>query len=135
MINKSRAIILIFSISSLLNAGLVFGSEDPCSNIKQSIHKINGQLFHLIDSVDNCSKPAESYRGKVFSNLKYRASRLKACIKMVQQGNFGFDCSRELKKTLRSQGGESCENELENMKKDFKQFLVLSLEYQTCLKR
>ena len=133
MINKSFAIILIFLISGLLNASVVFGREGTCSKVKHSIKKRTIRLLDLIDSVESCSEPAQSFRDKVFSNLKYRSGRLKKCIKMVQEGKFGFDCSRELRKTLRSQGGEKCADQLESMKSDFKSFLDLSLEYKACL--
>ena len=54
---------------------------------------------------------------------------------MVKKGKFGFDCSREFRKTLRSQGVEKCGNEFENIKVVFKYFLVHSFDYKTCLKR
>ena len=131
--NKSFSIFLIFSISCLLNPGIAFGQEHQCSNIKHFLDQNSSKLFNLIDSVENCSKPAESYRNKVFSNLRYRVNRLKTCIKMVKKGKFGFDCSRELRKTLRSQGDKNCVSQLNEIKIDFKYFLDLSLEYKTCL--
>ena len=54
---------------------------------------------------------------------------------MIQKGEFGFDCSREFRKTLRSQDVEKCKNELKSIKKVFKYFSVLSLEYKTCLEK
>ena len=135
MTNKSFSIFLIFSISCLLNPGIAFGQEHQCSNIKHFLDQRASKLFKLIDSVENCSKPAESYRNKVFSNLRYRINRLKTCIKMVKKGKFGFDCSREFRKTLRSQDVEKCGNELEHIKVVFTYFLVHSLEYKTCLER
>ena len=133
MINRHITIILICIFSNLLNASILFGREDYCSEVKYSINQIASRLFDLIDSVEICSVPAESFRDKVFSNLKYRSSRLKKCVRMVQSGNFGFDCSRELRKTLRSQGGDNCGSELEDMNVGFKYFLELSLKYKTCL--
>jgi hypothetical protein len=135
LIYKSFSIFLIFYISSLLNPGIAFGQEQQCSNIKHFLDQKTSKLLKLIDSVENCSKPAKSYRNKVFSNLRYRISRLKTCIKMVKKGKFGFDCSREFRKTLRSQDVEKCGNELNNMKVVFKYFIVHSLEYKTCLER
>ena len=132
---KKISIFLIFSISCLLNPSIAFGQEHQCSNIKHFLDQRANKLFKLIDSVENCSKPVESYRNKVFSNLRYRIGRLKTCIKMVKKGKFGFDCSREFRKTLRSQDVKKCRNELNNMKVVFKYFLVHSLEYKTCLKR
>ena len=116
-----------------MNASILFGREDYCSQVKYSINQIASPLFDLIESVEICSVPAELFRDKVFSNLKYRSSRLKKCVRMIQSGNFGFDCSRELRKTLRSQGGNNCESELENMNVGFKYFLELSSKYKTCL--
>ena len=135
MTNKLFSIFLIFSISCLLNPSIAFGQEHQCSNIKHFLDQRANKLFKLIDSVENCSKPVERYRHKVVSNLRYRIGRLKTCIKMVEKGKFGFDCSREFRKTLRSQDVKKCRNELNNMKVVFKYFLVHSLEYKTCLKR
>ena len=90
-------------------------------------------MIDLIDSIETCSQPVESFRDKVFSSLKYRSNRLKKCVKMVQEGNFRFDCSREFRKTLRSQGDEKCVSQLNEIKIDFKYFLDLSLEHKTCL--
>ena len=135
MTNKLFSIFLIFSISCLLNPSIAFEQEHQCSNIKHFLDQRANKLFKLIDSVENYSKPVVSYRNKVFSNLRYRIGRLKICIKMVKKGKFGFDCSREFRKTLRSQDVKKCRNELNNMKVVFKYFLVHSLEYKTCLKR
>ena len=135
MTNKFFFIFLIFSISCLLNPSIAFGQEHQCSNIKHFLDQRANKLFKLIDSVENCSKPVESYRDKVFSNLRYRIGRLKTCINMVKKGKFGFDCSREFRKTLRSQDVEKCGNELESIKVVFKNFLVHSFEYKTCLKK
>jgi hypothetical protein len=135
LLNKFLSIFLFISTSYLLNLGIAFGQEHQCSNIKNFLNQRASKLLKLIDSVENCSKPAESYRNKVFSNLSYRTSRLKTCIKMVQKGKFGFDCSRELRKTLRSQGVKNCANEFENIKIVFKFFSVHSLEYKACLER
>ena len=135
MLYKFLSILLFISISYLLNPGIAFEQEHQCSNIKNFLDQRASKLLKLIDSVENCSKPAESYRNKVFSNLSYRTSRLKTCIKMVQNGKFGFDCSREFRKTLRSQGVKNCINELENIKIVFKYFSVHSLKYKVCLER
>ena len=133
MTYKSLFIILVFSICVLIKTNYVFGGEDHCPAIKNSINEQADRLIDLIDSIETCSQPYESFRDKVFSSLKYRSNRLKKCVDMVQEGNFGFDCSRELRKTLRSQGDKNCVSQLNEIKIDFKYFLDLSLEYKTCL--
>jgi hypothetical protein len=131
--HKSLFIVLVFLIYGLIKANYVFGGEDYCSKIKHSINEQVVRLIDLIESIETCSEPFESFRDKVFSSLKYRSNRLKKCVKMVQEGNFGFDCSREFRKSLRSQGNENCVSQLGEMKIDFKYFLDLSLEHKICL--
>ena len=92
------------------------------------------QLIQEIHDVELCARPAAEYRDKVFSNLKYRANRLKTCVQMIKQGELGFDCSREFKKTVKANGGENCFKKLEVMKKSFKNFETLFSGYQSCLK-
>ena len=133
MTHKSLFIVIVFSIYGLITASYVFGDEDHCSKVKHSIQEKTTRLIDLIDSIETCSQPVESFRDKVFSSLKYRSNRLKKCVKMVQEGNFGFDCSRELRKTLRSQGSKNCVSQLDELEIDFKYFLDLSLEHKTCL--
>ena len=105
-----------------------------CDDIKIKFNNHADQLIQKIDDVELCARPAAEYRDKVFSNLKYRANRLKTCVQMVKQGELGFDCSREFKKTVKANGGENCFKKLEIMKKNFKNFDTLFLGYQSCLK-
>jgi hypothetical protein len=106
--------------------------QNSCEDIKQSLHKSATETLSLIDSIKKCSKPSESYRNKVFSNLRYRNDRLKICVIMVYEGKFGFDCSREFRKTLRANGGENCENELHKIKIIFNKFEEHSLRLKLC---
>ena len=105
-----------------------------CDEIKIKFNNHADQLIQEIDEVELCARPAAKYRDKVFSNLKYRANRLKTCVQMIKQGELGFDCSREFKKTVKANGGENCFEKLEVMKKYFKNFETLFLGYQGCLK-
>ena len=104
-----------------------------CDDIKIKFNTHADHLIQKIDDVELCARPAAEYRDKVFSNLKYRANRLKTCVQMVKQGELGFDCSREFKKTVKANGGENCFKKLEVMKKSFKNFEILFSDYQICL--
>jgi len=107
--------------------------KENCEGLIVKYHKHTDQLIQEIESVEFCARPAASFRDKVFSNLKYRANRLKTCVQMVKQGELGFDCSREFKKTVKADGGEKCVNKFDVMKKSFKGFETLLQAYQTCL--
>ena len=120
-------IILLFSSPAWAN-------QIICDDIKIKFNNHADQLIQEIDDVELCARPAAEYRDKVFSNLKYRANRLKTCVQMVKQGELGFDCSREFKKTVKANGGENCFKKLEVMKKSFKNFETLFSGYQSCLK-
>jgi hypothetical protein len=104
-----------------------------CDGLINKYHNLTDQLIQEIETVEFCARPAASFRDKVFSNLKYRANRLKTCIQMVKQGELGFDCSREFKKTVKADGGENCINKFEVMKNSFMSFEALFHDYQTCL--
>jgi len=119
-------IILLFSSPAWAN-------QNICGDIKIKFNDHTKQLIQEIDAVELCARPAAEYRDKVFSNLKYRANRLKTCVKMVKQGKLGFDCSREFKKTVKANGGENCFGKLKVMKKSFKNFETLFSDYQSCL--
>ena len=112
----------------------VWAEKIICDEIKIKFNNHADQLIQEIDEVELCARPAAEYRDKVFSNLKYRANRLKTCVQMAKQGKSGFDCSREFKKTVKANGGENCFEKLEVMKKSFKNFETLFLGYQSCLK-
>ena len=120
-------LILIFSSPACANNII-------CDDIKIKFNNHADQLIQKIDDVELCARPAAEYRDKVFSNLKYRANRLKTCVQMLKQEELGFDCSREFKKTVKANGGENCFKKLEIMKKIFKNFESLFLGYQSCLK-
>ena len=83
-------------------------------------------LIHLIKLLEDCAKPASPYLNKVYSNLKYRSNRLRECIRMVKNGNYGFDCNRELRKTHLSYNNVSynseCKNEMRDVLKAFNDF-------------
>ena len=121
-------IILFFSSPAWANKNI-------CGDIKIKFNDHTDQLIQEIDDVELCARPAAKYRDKVFSNLKYRANRLKTCVQMAKQGKSGFDCSRELKKTVKANGGENCFEKLEVMKKSFKNFETLFSDYQRCLEK
>ena len=120
-------IILLFSSPAWAN-------QIICDDIKIKFNNHADQLIQEIDDVELCARPAAEYRDKVFSNLKYRANRLKTCVQMIKQGEVGCDCSREFKKTVKANGGENCFKKLEVMKKSFKNFETLFSGYQSCLK-
>ena len=104
-----------------------------CEELKIKFHNHSAQVIQKIEAVEFCARPAAQFRGKVFSNLKYRANRLRTCVKMVKHGELGFDCSREFRKTVKADGGENCAEQLEVMGDSFKNFEALFQEYQTCL--
>ena len=107
-------------------------------NCKEFEIKYYGQadrLMQEIEVVELCARPAEGFRDKVFSNLKYRANRLNTCVQMVKQGKLGFDCSREFRKTMKADGGENCAKELERMRKSFKKFETLFSRFKPCLEK
>ena len=110
-----------------------WANKSICSDIKIKFNNHADQLIHEIDDIELCARPAAEYRDKVFSNLKYRANRLKTCVQMVKQGKLGFNCSREFKKTVKANGGENCVKKLKIMKKSFKNFEALFSGYQSCL--
>ena len=83
-------------------------------------------LIYLIKLLEDCAKPVPPYLDKVYSNLKYRSNRLRECIRMVKNGNYGFDCNRELRKTHLSYNKVSynseCKTEMKDVLKAFNEF-------------
>ena len=126
--------ICIFFLATIpLFSSPTWANKSICGDIKIKFNNHADQLIHEIDDIELCARPAAEYRDKVFSNLKYRANRLKTCVQMVKQGKLGFDCSREFKKTVKANGGENCAKKLTIMKKSFKNFEALFSGYQSCL--
>ena len=130
---KNAIITIIYLIVYSFNPVVVYGQQKNCQKIKRYLLGKTHKLIERVEILESCALPAEGFRDKVFSNLKYRANRLKICIRMVQEQNMGFNCSREFKKTLKAQGGESCENEIKLVVKFFKPFESLYLEYLSCI--
>jgi len=120
-------IIICFPYSS-------WAMKSNCGHLKAKFNEHANKLIKKIERVEFCARPAENYRGKVFSNLKYRANRLKTCVKMVTQGKLGFNCSREFRKTLKADGGENCSKKFEVMKKSYQKYEVIFSSFQPCLK-
>ena len=118
-------IFLLFSPAWAINRG--------CEEFKIKFYNYSDQVIQKIEAVEICARPAAQFRDKVFSNLKYRANRLKTCVKMVKHGELGFDCSREFRKTVKADGGENCIKKFKVMEKSFKIFQALFHEYQSCL--
>ena len=121
-------IFLLFFYSS------AWGMKNSCDGKKIKFHSYADQIIQEIAEVELCARPAPKFRDKVFSNLKYRANRLKTCVQMVKQENLGFDCSREFRKTVKADGGENCVTQFDVMKNSFKTFETLFSGYQNCLK-
>ena len=109
-------------------------TKNDCEEIKIQFYGQADRLIQEIEAVEICARPAAGFRDKVFSNLKYRANRLKTCVQMVKKGNLGFDCSREFRKTMKADGGENCTKKFDLMKKSFKKFETLFSNYQSCIK-
>ena len=128
-----KIICIFFLVTIPLFSSPTWANKSICGDIKIKFNNHADQLIHEIDDIELCARPAAEYRDKVFSNLKYRANRLKTCVQMVKQGKLGFDCSREFKKTVKANGGENCVKKLRIMKKSFKNFEALFSGYQSCL--
>ena len=131
-------LVLTFFSCMIFNFSFPFvgwAEKNNCEEIKIIFYNQANQLVQELEAVEACAHPAKGFRDKVFSNLKYRANRLKTCIEMVKQGNFGFDCSREFRKTMKADGGENCISEFERMKKSFKNFETLFSNYRYCFKK
>jgi hypothetical protein len=125
---------LFFLYIVLIFHPTVWAEESGCSDIKREFYNHADQLTQEIEVVEHCARPAETYRDKVYSNLKYRTNRLKTCIQMVKQGDFNFDCSREFRKTIKANGGENCTHKIKVMKVSFVAFEALFSSYQRCSK-
>ena len=102
-----KKICIFFLPIILLFSSPAWANQIICDDIKIKFNNHADQLIQEIHDVELCARPAAEYRDKVFSNLKYRANRLKTCVQMVKQGKLGFDCSRELKKRLRRMEGKT----------------------------
>ena len=123
-----------YSILTFIFTFDAWATKNDCEEIKIIFYSQADRLIQEIEEVELCAKPAEGFRDKVFSNLKYRANRLKTCVQMVKQGKLGFDCSREFRKTMKADGGESCTSEFGFMKKSFKNFETIFSNYRHCFK-
>ena len=103
--------------------------------LKEKLKKHANKLIQKIERVEFYARPAEDCRDKIFSNFKYRANRLKTCVKMVTQGKFWSDCSRGLRKTNKAYGGKNCVKEFEGVKKSYQKYKVVFFEFSTLSKK
>ena len=88
-------IFLLFFYSS------AWGMKSSCDGKKIKFHSHADQLIQDIEKVEFCARPAPKFRDKVFSNLKYRANRLKTCVQMVNKKIWGSIAPENLEKLLR----------------------------------
>ena len=90
--------ICIFFLATIpLFSSPTWANKSICGDIKIKFNNHADQLIHEIDDIELCARPAAEYRDKVFSNLKYRANRLKTCVQMVKQGKLGSIVLENLK--------------------------------------
>ena len=114
--------ILIFSVHSL----------ESCNKAKISLTDDANLLIKKIQKLEVCAKPVSPYLDKVYSNIKYRANRLKICINLVKKEDFGFDCSREFRKMKWSRKNNECLKEFKSVENFFKTFKTSIRFNQEC---
>jgi hypothetical protein len=103
-----------------------------CNVTQEKFNSKSNELIEKLQFLEDCAKPVSPFLDKVYSNIKYRANRLKVCVGLVKTGNNGFDCSRELRKMRRSRNEDECAGEFELVEKYFKEFETAIKELQSC---
>jgi hypothetical protein len=109
-----------------------FNTTEECNLIQDQFNSQSNELIEKLQLLEDCAKPVSPFLDKVYSNIKYRANRLKVCVGLVKNGNNGFDCSRELRKMRRSRDEDECAGEFELVEKYFKEFETAIKEFQSC---
>lgn len=115
-------LILLFAINT---------TED-CKSIPEKFNSKSNELIKKLQLLEDCAEPVSPFLDKVYSNIKYRANRLKVCVGLVKNGNNGFDCSRELRKMRRSRNENECGKEFEMVEKHFKEFDAAINKLNSC---
>jgi hypothetical protein len=118
--------------SYLLTLFLTLSVIDSCDVDKNKFNSESINLIQKIQNLEDCAEPVSSFLDKVYSNMKYRANRLKVCIGLVTDGNNGFDCTREIRKMRRSRNKNECGREFEMVEKNFKEFESAIQDLQSC---
>ena len=90
--------------------------SSECQPGKESSKELGDRLIIVASTLKKCSRPNPLYLDKIYSNLHYRANRLIACGYLFRDGNTGFNCSREIKKILRSHVPGICDREIGSIK-------------------
>ncbi len=119
--------------SYLLALFLTLSVTDRCDVYKSKFNNESIILIQKIQKLEDCAEPVSPFLDKVYSNIKYRANRLKVCINLVKDGNNRFDCTRELRKMRRSRNENECPEEFELVEKSFKEFEKLIQKGESCL--
>ena len=78
----------IFILAKLL----ILSEVGNCKNIGEHFEINTKDLIIKLQNLENCAKPVPLFLDKVYSNLRYRANRLKICVGLVKGGNNGFNC-------------------------------------------
>jgi len=110
-------------------------SINTVENCKINWNEINNSSVALIEKIqklENCAKPISPFLDKVYSNIKYRANRLKICVGLIRNGNYGFNCNREFRKMKWSHENEECANEFKSVENHFNEFNILFQDARTC---
>jgi hypothetical protein len=110
----------------------MFNTTEECNLIQDQFNNKSNELIKKLQTLEDCAKPVSPFLDKVYSNIKYRANRLKVCVGLVKNGNNGFDCSRELRKMRRSHKEDECAGEFELVEKYFKEFEKLIQKRKSC---
>jgi hypothetical protein len=116
----------------LLALFLSLSVTDSCDVDKSKLNNETIILIQKIQKLEDCGEPVSPFLDKVYSNMKYRANRLKVCVGLVKDGNNGFDCSRELRKMRRSRIENECMGEFEMVEINFKEFEKKTQELKSC---
>jgi hypothetical protein len=116
----------------LLALFLTLSASDSCDVDNSKFNSKSNILIQKIQILEDCAEPVSPFLDKVYSNIKYRANRLKVCVGLVKDGNNGFDCTRELRKMRRSRNKDECPGEFDLVEKSFKEFEKLIQKRKSC---